>query len=99
MLNACLNLSSSEALVLIRDQKVAAVHSGDATDYSVLPIDELLKILYQKLNARFPGAEFVEGYSDHSITSALWKMPDQKEELLGAYAKTLAAVSYTHLII
>ena len=91
MLNACLNLSSSEALVLIRDQKVAAVHSGDATDYSVLPIDELLKILYQKLNARFPGAEFVEGYSDHSITSALWKMPDQKEELLGAYAKTLAA--------
>ncbi len=91
MLNACLNLSNSEALVLIRDQKVSAVHSGDETDYSILPIDELLNTLYLKLNERFPGAEFVEGYSDHSIVSALWKMPAQKEELLGAYAKTLAA--------
>lgn len=44
-LNACLHLSNSDALLLIRDEKVSAVHSGDETDYSVLPIDELLKAL------------------------------------------------------
>ena len=40
VLNACLRLYSADALLLIRDEKVAAVHSGDAVDYSVLPVDE-----------------------------------------------------------
>ena len=42
VLNECLHLFSSEALLLIRDEKVSAVHSGDSSDYSVLPINELL---------------------------------------------------------
>ena len=42
VLNECLRIYPSEALVLIRDEKVSAVHSGDEADYSVLPIDELL---------------------------------------------------------
>ena len=44
-LNACLHLYSAEALLLIRDEKIAAVHSGDPSDYSVLPINELLSTL------------------------------------------------------
>ena len=39
VLNECLKLYPSDALILIRDEKVSAVHSGDAVDYSVLPID------------------------------------------------------------
>lgn len=91
VVNDCLQLFTSEALVLIRDEKVAAVHSGDATDYSVLPINELLETLQKKLDDRFPGNQFEIGYSDHAITSASWKMPDQKEALIGTYAKLLTA--------
>lgn len=92
-LNGCLALYSAEALILIREEKVSAVHSGDASDYSVLPIDELLKTLGKKLDDRFPGSVFEYGYSDHAISSASWTMPGQKEDLLGAYTKMLMAKS------
>ena len=90
-LNACMKLSNSDALILVRDEKVSAVHSGDETDYSVLPINELLRVIKDKLDSRFPGNEFESGYSDHSITSGLWKMPVQKNDLMGTYLNTLNA--------
>ena len=65
VLNECLKLYSSSALLLIRDEKVSAVHSGDSVDYSVLPINELLGTLKAKLDARFPGNEYESGYCDH----------------------------------
>ena len=74
---------------------MSAVHSGDPSDYSVLPIEDLLKILQDKLDARFAENEFESGYSDHSITSASWRMPKQKEDLLGTYTKLLAAQGKT----
>ncbi len=90
-LNACMEISGSDALVLIRDEKVSAVHSGDEVDYSVISIDKLLAALKKELDVRFPGNEFVSGYSDHAITSALWRMPKQKTEMMDAYIKTLEA--------
>lgn len=95
VLNACLHLYSAEALLLIRDEKIAAVHSGDPAAYSILPVDELLKKLQLKLDTRFPGNQFDSGYCDHSIVSAAWSMPNQKEDLLGAYAKLLASQGKT----
>ncbi len=89
VLNACLRLYDAEALLLLRDEKVAAVHSGDEMDYSVLPVDGLLEALQKKLDERFPGSVFGTGYSDHSLVSASWSMPGQKEELLEGYRKTL----------
>ncbi len=90
-LNYCLQLYRSNALLLIRDEKVTAVHSGDEKDYSVLPIDELLQSLGDNLDSRFPGNEFAQGFSDHSLTGAMWKLPQQKKDLLGAYEQTLRA--------
>ena len=49
VLNECLQLFPAEALLLIRDEKVCAVHSGDSVDYSILPINELLTPLKAKL--------------------------------------------------
>ncbi len=95
VLNECLKLYSSSALLLIRDEKVSAVHSGDPADYSILPINELLGTLKAKLDARFPGNEYEGGYCDHSLVSASWKMPDQKEDLLGVYTKLLASQGKT----
>lgn len=91
VLNECLKLYSADALLLIRDEKVSAVHSGDEADYSVLPINELLATLKDKLDSRFSGNVFDTGYADHAMVSATWTMPDQKEDLLGAYAKLLTA--------
>ncbi len=97
VLNDCLELYSAETLLLIRNEKVSAAHSGDSMDYSVLPIDELLRALTQKLDDRFPGSVFQSGYCDHSLASASWTMPGQKEDLIGAYAKLLAAQGKTTL--
>ena len=89
VLNACLKLYPADALLLVRDEKVAAVHSGDAVDYSVLPVDELLTTLEAELEDRFPGSQFESGYCDHAIVSATWTVPGQKEDLLGVYTKVL----------
>ena len=89
VLNACLAVHSSDALLLVRDEKVSATHSGDVRDYSVLPIDELLHTLEQKMDARFPGYHFVNGYCDHAYTSGCWTFPGQREDMLGTYAKAL----------
>ena len=42
VINSCLALHKDSALLLIRDEKVSAAHSGDSRDYSVLEIDQLL---------------------------------------------------------
>ena len=97
VLNECLKLYPSDALLLIRDQKVSAVHSGDEVDYSVLPINELLATLQDKLDDRFPGNQFEKGYSDHSLTSASWTLPNQKDDLVGDYAKHLASIGKAYL--
>ena len=91
VLNACLSVHNSDALLLIRNEKVSTVHSGDETDYSVLPMDELLVTLEKKLGERFPGFVFESGYTDHAYTCGSWILPNQKEGILGAYAKALAA--------
>ena len=97
VLNECLKLYPSDALILIRDQKVSAVHSGDEVDYSILPIDELLTTLQGSLDTRFPGNEFKTGYSDHALTSASWTMPNQKDDLIGCYVKHLDSIGKSYL--
>lgn len=91
VLNSCLALHKDSALLLIRDEKVAAAHSGDDRDYSILEIDQLLEGLKYKMDERFPGNIFAGGYTDHAITSASWTLPAQKEDLLGTYEKLLEA--------
>jgi hypothetical protein len=97
-LNDCMaTQKNASALLLIREQKVSAVHSGDEKDYSILPIGELMESIKNKLDERFPGNKFNSGYSDHSITSAAWLLPDQKDELLGNYHTTLKTMGKTVL--
>lgn len=88
-LNECLKLHSSDALALVRCEKVSALHSGDEADYSVLPINSLLGAICSKLDERFPGNVFSHGYTDHALTSAEWTMPMQRGELLKTYETLL----------
>jgi len=96
-LNLCLPLYRDTALVLVREQKVTAAHSGGAKDYSILPVDELLESIKFTLDERFPGNTFNSGYSDHTITDAEWSLPNHKDELLGTYRKTLEAAGQSTL--
>ena len=91
IINTCLALFGSDALLLIRHEKVSAVHSGDTRDYSILPIDALLSYLKFGLDTRFPGAQFERGYTDHATTSASFLLSQQKDDLLATYTKTLEA--------
>lgn len=97
-LNSCLQVhNKAQALVLIRDEKVTAVHSGDQRDYSRLPIHELLSSLYDMLDDRFPFAEFTGGYSNHAMAAATFELPGQTEELLETYLLALDAIGSTKL--
>jgi len=99
ILNSCLKLyPKTSTLVLVRDEKISATHSGDERDYSILEIHELLGNLRAKLDKRFPGNRFESGYSDHALTSASWSMPAQREDLLGSYEKLLAARGKSTLV-
>lgn len=91
VLNSCFALHKAGALLLIRDEKVAAAHSGDDRDYSILEIDQLLEGLRTEVDTRFPGSVFMGGYADHAITSASWSLPGQKADLLSTYEKLLNA--------
>ena len=95
VLNSCFALHKAGALLLIRDEKVAAAHSGDDRDYSILEIDQLLEGLRAEVDTRFPGNIFTGGYADHAITSASWSLPGQKADLLNAYEKLLSAEGKT----
>ena len=98
-LNACLALHKDSALMLFRNQKITALHSGGEKDYSVLPIDELMESIKVSLDERFPGNVFETGYSDHSLTSAAWLLPDQTNDLLGTYQKMLEAQGKTGIAV
>ncbi|MPN12190.1 hypothetical protein SDC9_159502 [bioreactor metagenome] len=74
---------------------MAAAHSGDDRDYSILEIDQLLEGLRSEVDTRFPGSVFMGGYADHAITSASWSLPGQKADLLNAYEKLLSAEGKT----
>lgn len=97
ILNECLSLHKSEAFLLVRSEKVAAFHSGDERDYSILPIDQLMAKLAEKLDERFPGNLFAQGYTDHSLVTASWSFPAQRDKLLETYDKALIAHGQKHL--
>ena len=99
VLNECLKLYSADALLLIRDEKISAVHSGDEVDYSVLPIDELLKVLQAKLDARFSGNEFESGYCDHSLVSASWRMDNDAMWSHQAVIRIIRDYKYTGAMV
>ena len=91
VLNSCLALHKDHALLLVRDEKISATHSGDERDYSILEIDQLLEGLQTEIDVRFPGNIFSAGYADHTISSATWILPGQKEDLLATYQRMLMA--------
>ena len=70
ILNTALRYWGSQCLVLVRDQKVTAVHSGDAGDYSVLPQGDLFRAFREGLSEMFgeENLEFSGGFVGHELS-------------------------------
>lgn len=89
--NICLSVQGGSALAVIRESKIRAIHSGDAAGYSKLPIPGLLREVLDALEKRFPGSQFLGGYTSHELTEGTWSCPDQAQELLCHYEDALKA--------
>lgn len=94
ILNKCFELYESEALVLIRNEKISACHSDG---YAILPVDELLETLVESLENKYGQVKFVEGYASHSFTTARFELPGAQNALLGSYAAKLKKLGHTKL--
>lgn len=69
VLNYGLQMYNNKSLVLIRDEKVRAVLSGDDSDYQILPMNELGAILKTYLLATFADVQFDTAFASHSYMS------------------------------
>lgn len=62
-------------------------------------ISELVRITKEKLRGRFGVPTFKEGFNSHSYTSAVWELPDVRDDLIDKYQKALSnAVSRNHAV-
>lgn len=85
-LNCGLELWNEQSLILVRDEKISAIHSGDDGSYSILPMDELVKTLHQELEENYSGYELVGCDIGHDMTVITVEMP---ENMLDEFNKTL----------
>lgn len=76
VLNLGFAVFKNSALVLIRDEKVRAVLSGDESDYSVLRYDKLHNILKEELQKQFSAVTFKEGTASHTHFSSTFEIND-----------------------
>ena len=91
ILNYCMNVASGQSLVRIADEKISAVHGGDASDYAVLEMLPLFQEVTDFLNREFPGNHFLTAHYDHTMAMAIWSLDGQGRDLLRTYRQELAA--------
>lgn len=80
ILNMGLNCFNNKALALIRDEKVRAVLSGDSSDYSILPFDDLIYAFLDELKVQFKEVTFIHASASHTLFTYLVNMHDPKIE-------------------
>lgn len=88
ILNDCLKVTNGEALVRVSEGKVSAVLGGDCHDYAVLDTEQIFLHSVDYLNAHFKGCQYLGGFYEHDMVSALWELSGNKE-LLDAYRDEL----------
>lgn len=71
---------TSKALILVRENKVSAILSGDEKDYTIMPVADLLQILLEELPVKYQKSQFVEGIASHEMVKAIFKINDDELE-------------------
>lgn len=88
VLNYCMKVTGGDALLRFCEDKISAVHGGDASDYAVLKTPELFRRTVEYLQDNFSGYTFAGASYDHSIVTAVWSL-DNEEALLKEYKESL----------
>lgn len=98
-LNNSLDVARGTTLLLVRHDKVMALHSDAAGGYCIMPISKLLDIAEQSLARNFGPTDFKKAYHSNTYTSAIWELPDAQNDILDAYQNALQnAVSNLHVV-
>ena len=84
ILNYCMGVAGGDALLRFCEDKISAVHGGDASDYAVLETPELFRRTVEYLQDNFSGYTFAGASYDHSIATAVWSLENQ-DSLLQEY--------------
>lgn len=79
ILNHCIAVAKGQALLRIADDKVSAMHGGDASDYSTLAMPQLFELVVNHLKTDFSSYRFVGGHFDHTLVTAVWELPNEPE--------------------
>lgn len=75
--NKCLPLyKNAKCLVLVRDNMVLAVLSGDENDYSILRADELITCLEMNLEVEFPEYKYLSGKVSQELVISNYALKD-----------------------
>ena len=88
ILNDLLKVANGEALIRFSEGKVSAVLSGDCNDYSILDVEEIYMHAVDYLSSNFKGCNYLGGFYEHNMVSALWELSGE-DELLEAYKEEL----------
>ena len=88
ILNDLLKVANGEALIRFSEGKVSAVLSGDCNDYSILDVEEIYMHAVDYLSSNFKGCNYLGGFYEHNMVSALWELSGE-DELLEAYQEEL----------
>ena len=88
ILNYCMKVAGGDALLRFCEDKISAVHGGDASDYAVLKTPELFRRTVEYLQDNFSGYTFAGASYDHSIVTAVWSL-DNEEALLKEYKESM----------
>lgn len=95
ILNTCVKYAGGTALVRFIGEKVSAVHGGDRFDYVVLPMPELFsKANYFFSNRYGQRASMKKAVYTHSLTTALWMLPEVQGEAYQTYKHAAEANGY-----
>lgn len=78
VINEGINIFRNKALILIRDEKVRAVLSGDESDYSVIPFDQVVSVLKTYLVGQFNGVQFESAFASHLYFGITYQISDEK---------------------
>lgn len=90
ILNLTLKVAKGPALLLERYGKISAFHSDAGGGYRIMPISCLLKVTMDEMRDRFGEPVYTTGSNSHSYTSALWALPDIKDDLVYKYESAVS---------
>lgn len=74
ILNLGYEVHKNKSLILIRDEKVRAVLSGDEQDYQVMPVNALVQTMRDQLGSIFPSVTFSIAFASHEFFGVTYQL-------------------------